>query len=91
MRLTDEELRDVLARAEEIERGDRTGAAVDAEFSAVVEAGVAVGLAKSAMELALRERGVVPMTPPTPGDMSFALGADGNYYAAKVLSVDARA
>jgi hypothetical protein len=89
-RLTDEELREVLARAEEIERGDRKGAAVDAEFSAVVEAGVAVGLAKQAMVQALRERGVVPMTPPTPGEMVFARSADNNYYAAKVLTVDNR-
>ncbi len=89
-RLTDEELREVLTRAEDIERGDRQGAAVDAEFSAVVEAGVAVGLAKSAMEQALRERGVVPMAPPSPGAMAFALSADGNYYPASVSSVDAR-
>jgi hypothetical protein len=89
-RLTDDEMREVLTRAEEIERGDRKGAAVDAEFSAVVEAGVAVGLAKVAMEQALRERGIVPLSAPAPGEMSFALSADGNYYAATVLHVDNR-
>ena len=85
-RLTDDELREVLSRAEEIERGDRKGAAVDAEFNAVVEAGVSVGLARVAMEQALRERGVVPMAPPSPGEMAFALSADGNYYAATEAS-----
>lgn len=89
MRLTDEELREVLARAEELERGSRQPAAVDAEFNAVVEAGVSVGLARSAVEQALRERGVVALVPPALGELAYVQSADGNFYAATVLAVDA--
>ena len=91
VRLSDEELRAVLARAEEIERGSRRGDAVNAEFNAVVEAGVAVGLARNAIEQALRERGDLLPEILAPGDRVFAQSADGNFYPADVVGVEGRA
>ena len=88
MRLSDDELRDVLARAEEIERTSRTADSMQAEFEAVIGAGEAVGLPRTALERALRERlEVVPMAPPTPGSLVYAQSADGKFYVAEVISV----
>jgi len=50
VRLTDEELRDVYARAEEIERGGRQGGEWNAELAAVIGAGEEVGLSRQAIE-----------------------------------------
>lgn len=85
MRLSDEELRDVLARAEEIQSSTRTADTMQAEFEAVIGAGEAVGLTRTALERALRER-VELATPPTPGSLVFAQSADGKYYVAEVVS-----
>ena len=56
MQLSDDELRDVLTRAEEIQRGSRTADTMQAEIEAVIGAGEAVGLTRPALERALRER-----------------------------------
>lgn len=64
MRLTDEELRDVLARAEEIERAARRGDAWNAELAAVIGAAEEVGLSRHAVERALAGRLNLPATPP---------------------------
>jgi hypothetical protein len=88
MRLSDDEFRDILARAEEIQRTSRRGAEIDAELSAVIGAAEAVGLTRSAVERALRERLNLPATPPAPGDLVFATSADGNAYVAEVRSID---
>ncbi len=88
MRLTDEELRDVLARAEEIQRSSRTPASMRSEFEAVLSAGEAVGLDRPAVERALRERIDVMASPPAPGELVFARSADGRAYVAEVKSVD---
>lgn len=87
MRLSDEELRDVLTRAEEIQRGARTADTMQAEFEAVIGAGEAVGLSRVAIERALRER-VNLAAPPTPGSRVFAQSADGKFYVAEVVSGD---
>lgn len=87
MRLTDEELRDVLARAEEIQAGARTGPAAQKEIEAVISAAEAVGLERSAVERALRERLPMPLSPPAPGSLVFARSSDDRYYVAEVLSV----
>jgi hypothetical protein len=84
MRLTDEELRDVLARAEEIQRASRIGR--DAELRAVISAAEEVGLERAAVEQALRERLDVPLAPPAAGELVFAQSADDKYYVAEVLS-----
>jgi len=87
MRLTDEELRDVLARAEEIERATRHGAEWNAELAAVIGAAEEVGLSRQAVERALAERLNLPATPPVVGSLAWARSADGKFYVAEVLSL----
>ena len=87
MRLTDQELRDVLARAEEIQQATRHSDDMKAELEAVIGAAEEVGLARPAVERALRERFDLPVRPPAAGEMVFASSTDGNSYVAEVLSV----
>jgi hypothetical protein len=87
MRLTDDELQAVLARAEEIQRGLRHGEEMDAELEAVIGAAEEVGIARPAVERALRERLNLPAKPPTVGSLAFAKSADGKFYAAEVLAL----
>lgn len=86
MRLSDEQLQDVLSRAEEIQRGLRHGDALHAELEAVIGAAEEVGIARQAVERALRERLNLPAKPPAVGSLVFAKSADGKYYAAEVLA-----
>lgn len=87
MQLSDDELRDVLTRAEEIQRSSRTAGTMQSEIAAVIEAGEAVGLARPALERALRERlELVPAVAVTTGSLVFAESADGKYYIAEVIS-----
>lgn len=85
MRLTDQQLRDVLGRAEEIQRRSPS-AAMEAEREAVIEAGEAIGLERGAIERALREQTGLTLAAPNEGDLVFALSRDGKYYVAEVLS-----
>jgi len=87
MQLTDDELQDVLTRAEEIQRGMRYGASMDAELRAVIGAAEEVGIARHAVERALRERLNLPLAPPAVGSLVFAKSADEKFYVAEVLSV----
>ena len=89
MRLSDDELRDVLARAEEIQRSSRSVDTMQSEIEVVIGAGEAVGLERVAIERALRERFDVALSPPTPGTLVFAQSADGKYYVAEVVSATA--
>jgi hypothetical protein len=86
MQLSDDELREVLARAEEIQRSSRTVDTMQAEMEVIIGAGEAVGLARPALERALRERFDVAVSPPAPGRLVFAQSADGKYYVAEVMS-----
>lgn len=86
-RLTDEELRDVLARAEEIERATRHGDDWNAEVAAVIGAAEEVGLSRQAVERALAERLNLPTTPPVVGALTWARSADGKAHVAEVLSL----
>lgn len=87
MRLSDDELRDVLTRAEEIQRSSRSVDTMQSEIEAVIGAGEAVGLERSAIERAIRERFEVALAPPTPGSLVFAQSADSKFYVAEVVSV----
>jgi hypothetical protein len=89
MRLSDDELREVLTRAEEIQRSSRSLDSMQSEIEAVIGAGEAVGLQRTAIERALRERFDVAVAMPTPGSMIFAQSADGKYYVAHVVSASA--
>ena len=85
MRLTDDELRDVLTRAEEIQSAAPRADDVSAELEAVISAAEEVGLARPAMEQALRERLSISATPPSVGSLTFAKSADDKFYVAEVL------
>jgi len=87
VRLTDEELRNVLARAEEIERAARQGDEWNAEVAAVIGAAEEVGLSRQAVERALTERLNLPAPPPGVGSLAWARSADGKFYVAEVLSI----
>lgn len=86
MRLTDDELRDVLARAAEIERTARYGPEWNAELAAVIGAAEEVGLSRQAVERALTERFNLPTAPPVVGSLTWARSADGKFYVAEVVS-----
>ena len=86
MRLTDDELRDVLARADEIQRSSRHGPAWNAEVAAVIGAAEEVGISREAVVRALEERLELPAPPPAVGSLAWAPSADGRLYVAEVLS-----
>jgi len=87
MRLTDDELRDVLARAEEIQLATREGPEWNAEVAAVISAAEEVGLSRRAVERALRERLGLPTAPASVGSLVWARSADDKAYVAEVLSL----
>ena len=87
MRLTDEELRDVPARAEEIERATRQGDEWDADVAAVVGAAEEIGLSPQAVKRAMTERLNLPAIP-VAGSLAWARSADAKFYAAEVLFND---
>ncbi len=86
MRLADDDIRGVLARAEEIQRSTLHGGVMHAELEAVIQAAEQVGISRPAVERALRERLNLPIKPPAVGDLVFARSADQKFYVAEVLS-----
>lgn len=80
-RLTEQEIRDVLARAEEIQQAVDT----EAELQAVVRAAEELGLQREAVERAIQERFGRPAHPPGAGDLVFAQSANERFYAAEVV------
>lgn len=91
MQLTDEQLRDILARAEEIQRATRKREEQNTELSVLLETAAEMGLSRLAVERALRERLdlALAVAPPAAGERVFARSADGNFYAAEVTTVSA--
>jgi hypothetical protein len=87
MRLTDEELRALFARAEEIERAVERDDRWIAEREAVIGAGQEVGLSRQAVEMALSERLSRSPVRPEVGSRVWARSADGKFYLAEVLEV----
>jgi hypothetical protein len=86
MRLTDEEFRDVLARAAEIE-GATQASERNLDVAAVIAVAEEAGLSRRAVERALRERLNLPATVPAVGARAWARSADDKFYVAEVLSV----
>jgi hypothetical protein len=83
MTLSDDDIRAIVARAEALQHaGDLAGD----EAEALVRAGEELGIARSAMQRALRERIGTRLNPVT-GDLVFARSSDDKYYAAEVLSL----
>jgi hypothetical protein len=87
MRLTDEELRALFARAEEIERAAGRHDRWSAEREAVIGAGEEVGLSRRSVEQALSERMSPPLVRPEVGSRVWARSAGGKFYMAEVLEV----
>ena len=86
MRLTDEQLRDVLARAEEIQRESRYGDELSVDLDTVIGAAEEMGLTRPVVERALRER-LALTAPPRVGELTFAESDNGKFYVARVLSI----
>ena len=84
MGLENEEIRAVFARASEIENSTPASAA---DIETVIQAGVEAGIARPAIERALRERLNLPMRPLAAGDLAFAKSTDDKFYVAEVLSL----
>ena len=82
MSLNDEEIRNVLARATEI---DQSAAASRDDIEILMQAAEDVGIPRAAIERALRERMILPPNPPTIGQLTFVRSADDKYYVAEVL------
>jgi hypothetical protein len=82
MSLTDDDIRAIIARAEALEH---TGHLPGEDAEALVRAGEELGISRSAMQRAVRERLGAPLTP-VAGDLVFARSTDDKYYAARVLS-----
>ncbi len=83
--LNQEQLREVLARAEEIQR--ESGSSIsEREVDQLINAASEVGLSREAVLQALRER-VDLVEPPKAGERVFAASTDGHFYPARVVSV----
>ena len=67
MGLANEEVRDILARAAEIESVTRHGGM---EMEAVIQAAEEVGISRTSVERALRERMKLPARPPAVGELT---------------------
>jgi hypothetical protein len=89
MRLTDEQLRAVLARAEEIQRASSAVEVWNAEIRTIVETAEEMGLSRQAIERALAERRDLFPEPPRIGQLTWARSSDGKYYVAEVIQVGA--
>jgi hypothetical protein len=86
MALTDDELRNVFARAEEIDRAARRERDRDADIAAIVSAGEEVGISRSAIERAIRELPHFPAAPPAVGELAWAQSVNGRFYVAQILA-----
>jgi hypothetical protein len=86
MRLSDDDIREVLARAEEIRVTETSGGKLSEEMEAIVQAGEEVGIPRFAIERAFRERLNIPDRIPSPGDLVFAKSVDNKFYVAEVLN-----
>ena len=86
MPLEDHDIRAVLARAQEIELSTHSDAA---EIERVIQAAEEVGISRTSVERAFRERLLLPIRASSAGDVVFARSSDNKYYTAEVLAVDA--
>ena len=82
MTLGDDEFKNVLVRASEIELSEEIR---QADVELLMAAAEEAGIPRSAVERALRERLLLPMKPPTVGQLTFVRSADDKYYVAEVL------
>lgn len=81
---SEQEIREVLARAEQIHQGR----SAESESEIVIRAAEEAGLPREAVEQAIRERFDIPAEIPKPGELVFARSSDGRYYVAEVLEAE---
>ena len=86
MQLEDDDIRAVLARAEEIQSATTLGSLNSVEMEALIHAAEEVGLTRPAIERALRERLNLPLKPLSMGDLTFAKSADEKFYVAEIVA-----
>lgn len=84
-RLTEEQVREVLARAEQIQQRLQAEGASTTRVDDVIRAAEEVGLSRDAVELALAEHLNTHGEPAKAGERVFALSTDGKYYVADVI------
>ncbi|MDQ2987090.1 MAG: tudor domain-containing protein [Armatimonadota bacterium] len=85
VRLDEQQIREVLSRAEEIHLRAALASGGDPAIESVLAAAEEMGVPREAMRIALHERLGRPMKTPDVGDLVFARSADGNFYVANVL------
>lgn len=83
-KLTDQDLREVLARAEAIQE-ERGRSGLGSEEEAFLQAATETGISREAVERALRERLQLPLEPPKVGERVFAKSTDDCFYVAEVI------
>ncbi|GMV89433.1 MAG: hypothetical protein AMXMBFR81_23640 [Chthonomonas sp.] len=88
--LSPEQAREVLARAEEIQRRMDAGEVHTVGTDALLAAAEEAGLSREAIEQALAEVAPQPTQQVSPGQLVFALSADKKYYPAEVLATGPR-
>jgi hypothetical protein len=84
MRISDSQLRDLLARAEELDRASRQPAGSD--IAGLLGAAEEVGFSRRAVQQALAEQFGLPALPLARGTLIWARAADGKFYAAEVIA-----
>lgn len=85
MMLQQEQIREVLARAEEIQQQSHLSTS-QTDVDQVVRAAEEAGLNREAVLQAIRERLSLVSEPPQAGERVFAKSADGNFYPCEVVS-----
>ena len=88
MSFDNDEIRNVLARASQIEQGESLSRS---DIEALMAAAEEVGIPRAAVERAVRERLALQMKPPVIGQLTFARSADDKYYVAEVVAVTGEA
>lgn len=86
--MTNEQFREVLARAEEIDMQRAMRLEESNETNQLIQAAEEAGLSREAVMTALRERISLNEHPLAEGDLIFAKSADDRHYVARVQSVD---
>src|SRR5688572_10859569 len=84
MRISDTQLRDLLARAEELDRGSNQASGAD--IAGLLGAAEEVGFSRRAVQQALAEQLGLPALPLTQGTLVWARATDDKFYAAEVLT-----
>jgi len=85
--LTEEQIREVMVRAGEIELLLRHRIEMTTEVSGVIAAAEEAGLSREAVLHAMQEHFELLGEPPKPGELVFAKSANGKFYAAEVLRI----